>query len=219
MFDLTAYQILDRIYYFLFSFILIPIVIGISKRKDLSKSDSKILLLLVALLILEIFSELLRWNRMRNHFVSFPVTFFLFFFSLQYFFISKLQSLMSKFLLGLAILTLIFTEVFIAGFNQLNSITKSLSFVSVLVLSVIHLKKLFSNNEMFEFSRNPSFWYSIAFSIWGSFAFLPSLLERYFIETSINLYYFFDTLRLLGFAISCIIFAIGLNKISQKTKF
>lgn len=216
--EFTVYEILDRVYYILDSCMLLPIVIATFRIRYLSKSDKYVFGLLICIFLLEIISETLRWSRIRNHFINYPISFCLFFFTVQFFAAFKEPFFKQKYLLIGLFFIFVFIEVLIVGFNQINSLTLAFAYFQMFIFGIRYLQKYFSVNEVLRHLPISSFWFSVSFSVWGAFAFLPSLLQRYFIETSIPLYYFFDTVRMLGFAMSCIIFAIGFSKLTKTNK-
>lgn len=136
--------------YFFISFIFIPIFLGILYRKKLSKADFYILDLVISLIIVEIVSEILRYNNIRNHFLSYFQTIFILIFSYLFFKEISENSVTRRWLLNWVLLIAILLPIemiYLSGFNQFNSLTKSLCFIFVAFFSVFFLKKKFQHTS------------------------------------------------------------------------
>ncbi len=207
---LTVYQILDIVYYLLLSLILVPIGLAFAHWRKLNVVDKWLLVLLLLVLFFEGLAEILRWSRVRNHFLVHPYTFILF--CLAYTFFQKSNCRKIQVFPFVVFFLLMSAEVILVGYNQLNSFTYSFVYLFLLIQGIISINRMFKENEFMDVQNNASFWYFIAFSFWGGISFIPALIKKYMIETSIPLYYFFDTLQILSYGVAFILFAIGFSK-------
>lgn len=208
--------ILIIIDYFFISFIFIPLIVGFIYKNQLSKTDSYILYLLVSIIFIEIVSEIFRYNNVRNHFLYYPQTFLILLFTYWFFREiyknTQIRKILFYCFLIIAILLPI-EVVFIAGFNQLNSITKTLCLLFISYFSVLFLKK-----DIDQFNREITknlFFHNVGLAIFGLISIIPSIFDKLFIESAVNLFYFFEILALIGHAVAYVFFFIGFR--SRKT--
>jgi hypothetical protein len=200
--------VLNFVEYFFEGFIFIPIITAIYGWKNLTISDKYVFCFLLSSISIEVISEILRFSRVRNHFLAYPQTVFVLVFSFQFFKIqySKETNKINQ-LLYFIILLIPLEVIFISGFNQFNVITRTISIISLIIFSIIYLIKLVLDTS-FKY-RNALFFHNLGFLIIGLFSIIPSVFDRYFIETSLDLFYFFDTLKFLGLAFAFIMFSVG----------
>jgi hypothetical protein len=107
-----------------------------------------------------------------------------------------------------------FVEIWILGFNKINTFTLTGSRILMCVLSLLYL-----NEEVRDFNHSildlmSVFWLYVGNFIFSFFSIFTSLFKNYFIETSIDMYLFFDTLSVLSNAVAFTVyaFAFGITK-------
>lgn len=109
-------------------------------------------------------------------------------------------------------------EVFlITGFNQINYISETLMFLGMVVFSCILIYYLLKNKVKQSYSIKAESAFLTAFLITGLFSVVSSYFKKQFIESSLDLYYFFKMLSIIGSATAFILFAIGFWTKSKNT--
>lgn len=209
---MSIYEILNYLFLFFFGFILFPIFTAIYRWKDLSKSDRLVYYFLVSILIIEVISDILRYSYIRNHFMHYPSTFFSLIFYTLYFSETITQQNLRKGMIAFCIFEILFLpiEIFlITGYNQINYISETLMFVGMALFSFIAINNILKQSIQSKESSKTKFAFSTAFLVVGLFSFVSSYFKKQFIESSLDLYYFFKMLSVIGSACAYIIFTIG----------
>ena len=203
--------------YFFISFIFVPIAIGILSKKQLSKPESYLLYFLISIISIEIISEIFRYNNTRNHFLYYFQTLLILIFTYLFFRENSQNNKVKKALFycfwSIALLLPV-EAIFISGFNQLNSVTKTLLLIFISFFSVFFLRKELANYN--KEIKKQLFFFNIGLAVFGLISIIPSIFDKLFIESAVNLFYFFETLSLIGNAVAYVFFAIGFR--SRKMK-
>jgi hypothetical protein len=216
---MNVYDILQIVYFVFFSMIFLPIGIAVYRIKVFSKSDRFVFLFLLSNLVIEIIATILQYMIIRNSFLSYPKTLLNILFFLLFLLQLKFSEFERKLLYVMAIfisLLLPLETIYISEFNQINTVSLTLSSMFIAIYSIRCLKNIFENQKNSLILSNRSFWYSIAFFIYGFFSIIPNCFERSFVETSLNLYYFFDTLKVIAYGLSFLFFAFAFSLIKKK---
>lgn len=211
---MNVFDIFDIISYIFFSFIFIPIGVAIYRRRYLATPDKYILAFLLGYLLLSIIAATLLYNQQRNHFLYYFQTILAVILSYYLFietnYLSKKQILTLK-IASVSIILLMFIEITFIGFNKINSVTLALSRTFMCVLSLVYLRQETKNIKLSFFDLKSTFWYQVGNFIFSFFSIFTSLFKNYFIETSLDLYLFFDTISILSIAVAFTVYAFGLG--------
>ncbi|TAE23644.1 MAG: hypothetical protein EAZ91_21600 [Cytophagales bacterium] len=206
---MSVYDFIDFIGYLCVAAILLPIGFGSNYWRELSDREQKLVLFLVALLLLEIISIILRFNLVRNHFLYYFKTWSVLWISAVYFrSIDKLRR-WSTIIAGLLAVSVL-VEVYVwVGFNHINTITRTLAWLLLSLCGFAGLIQLLNQPSEKSLRQQPAFYYYSGFFTIGFFSANTSLFSNYFIETSLDLYYFFDTLKGIMSAVGYGVFTWG----------
>ncbi|GAB3997278.1 hypothetical protein GCM10028807_42050 [Spirosoma daeguense] len=206
---MSVETILDILYHVCFGVILIPLWIGFRHWSKLTVADKWIIGLLTSLLLFEVLADILRFNRVRNHFLYYFQTIsVLWCGSLYYTRIRKWE--WWPLLIALVVSALIPAEVICwVGFNYINSSTLALSKLILAVYAFDSLRRLIDDQTNVSLRTNPLLYQHAAFLIYGFFSAGTMYFRNYFIETSLDLYFFFDTLTVMISAVAFALFAKG----------
>lgn len=215
---MTLYGILNIVYFAFFGIIFVPVGVGLVRLARLSNPGRRAWLFLVLLMLNESTSIILQYCRIRNHFMLQSDSLIVLWAGSGFFlalFAGEKPALLRRAIVPIAGLITVLLVVEVAtgdGFNQINTVTFVLSRLFVLVFSFLGLKKLFNALSNSRLEILPAFWYCIGFFIFSFFSAVSGAFEKQFIMSSLNLYYFFDTLKVIAYGTSFAIFAIGLYR-------
>jgi hypothetical protein len=216
---MTLYGILNIVYFAFFGLILVPVGVGLLRVSRFSRAGRWVWGFLLLYMLNEVVATVLMYSRIRNHFMMQSDTLILLWASAGYF--TGLLSEKGSFrastrsiqLLAGGITFLLIVEVMMNGdFNQINTGTYVLTRLMVLAGSFLGLRKIFDISQDARLGHKPDFWYCIGFFIFSFFSAITGAFEKQFIESSLDLYYFFDTMKVIAYGASFAIFAIGLDR-------
>lgn len=210
---MSIYEILDYLYLFFFGFIFVPLGVGLFRWKSLNLAGRIAMGFLASVLVIEVLKDTLSVFHIRNHFMYYPHTVVVFAFSTWFFYkMAGPNVVLKKWLIWTYVAIILFLplEVWvISGFNQINTITQTLSYLNMIGVSGYFLKELLLNKRSSVLSQDYRFWFCAAFFTLSLFSVVTSFFKKQFIESSLDLYYFFDMLTVIGGATAFILFAIG----------
>lgn len=212
------YGILNIVYFAFFGIIFIPVGVGVLRLSKLSESGRWAWLFLVLLMLNESTSIILQYSRIRNHFMLQSDSLIVLWAGAGFFstlFTREKPTPLRRFIVpvvGLITASLVVEVATGDGVNQINTLTFVLSRLFVLVFSFFGLIKIFNSLEYSKLDYNPTFWYCIGFFIFSFFSAISGAFEKQFIESSLDLYYFFDTMKVIAYGASFAIFTIGLYR-------
>lgn len=212
---MTLYDILEWIYYLSFSTILIPIIVVFSRWSSVPTSVRWIAWLLLVLLILEIVSTVLRYSQIRNHFIYYFQTAAILWCGAG-FFASRFGKLFCYSIAMFVSILIPLEVVFWVGFNHINSATLTLSRALLALGAFILLKQLLEQEPTKLMLNQPAFFLNSGLFVLGFFSLATSAFKDQFIESSLDLYYFFDTLAVMTSAVGFGLLARGFWLITNK---
>ncbi len=208
---MTLYDILDWVWYGFTAIIVWPIILGLLNWGRLNRRERSLVLFLVAVLTIEIISTLLRFNHVRNHFMHYLVTAAVLGIIAAFY----IPLIRNRRIVAFGTLLLAITmpvEVFLwSGFNNVNTVTETLAWLLLTSLAFVCLKGLLDSPAGLSLRQNPFLYYNTGFFILGFFRAGKSCFVKYFIETSLDLYFFMDTLVVILGAVAYGLLATGLT--------
>ena len=205
---MDIYHILEWVYYIFFSTIFIPILIILGHWSKTTASERRVAWLIFSYLIIELVSIILRYNLIRNHFLYYVLTIANLLFMAEYF--SSSLGRVVCISIAIAISIAMFIEVFFfVGFNHINSFTLTLSNALIVIGAFVGLRKLLNGNALHSLSRQQPVFLYLGLIIISFFSLATSAFKSKFIDTSLELYYFFDTLDVIAKAAGFLIIARG----------
>lgn len=213
----TLFSILDLIYYSFTAVILLPIWFGVRYWSDLSASERGLFWFLVIMLSLEVISTILRYSYVRNHFIDYFRTLSVLLIGAYFYGISVGWGRWPLFLSGLVTVLLPVEVVGWVGFNHINSLTRSVAWFLLAVYAFRSLIRLFDQPNEVSLRQQPTIYYDLGFFLMGFVSAGTKYFEDYFIETSLDLYYFFDTFTVMINALAFGLFSIGLVRKHRTT--
>ncbi|WP_080055253.1 hypothetical protein [Spirosoma aerolatum] len=161
------------------------------------------------MLLLEIVATMLRFQSIRNHFIHYFFTVFVLWIG-AYFYAPILSPQWLIILIALLVTVGIPAEVIgWVGFNHINTVTETLAWLLLAVYAFVSLIRLFELPVAISLRHDGGLYYHVGFFIWSVFKAGRACFLNYFIETSLDLYYFADTLVVIVGAIAYSFFAIG----------
>ncbi|MBD2755357.1 hypothetical protein [Spirosoma validum] len=207
---MSLYDILDWLWYGFMIVIVWPILTGLIVWRQLDRRERSLIAFLLSLLTGEIIATILRFSMMRNHFMHYVATLAVLGLIL-FFYANSGRSRWIVTSIVVAITVSIPIEVFVwTGFNQINTVTETLAWLLLTSLAFINLKHLLDSSAEVSLRKNPFVYYHTGFFILGFFRAGKSCFVRYFIETSLDLYFFMDTLVVIMGAVAYSLFALGI---------
>ncbi len=213
---MAFYDLINLLFNLFFSIILWPIVTGLYYWNSLRRVERLVVLFLIALLLLEIASHVLGLLRVRNHYMHYLDTFTVLWFG-ALFYANRQAKKWWPVWLAAFVSCLVPIEVFgLVGFNHINTITESIAKLLLVVYSFNQLRQLINHTDGNSLRQQPVVYYHLGFFIYGFFSAITSMFKNYFIETALDLYFFFDTLSVILSAVAFCLFAIGLRLSSAK---
>ena len=205
---MSLYYILDWIYYLFFLTILIPLGIALYRLPSVPSVTRWVIWLLLSLLVIEIASIILRFNIVRNHFLYYFQTLAILICGAGFY--APDFGYKNCYVISLVVACLIPLEVWMwVGFNHINSTTLTLSRVLLALGSFIKIRQLFIKEPAQALSEQSSFFINLGLLIIGFFSLVTNAFKSQFIESSLNLYYFFDTMAVITNAFGFVILARG----------
>lgn len=206
---MSIYDILDWIWYGFMAVIIWPIVVGFSRWTYLSRPERGLVWFLVAMLGFEIIGTLLRINATRNHFMHYFQTLAVLCIG-AYFYTPLLGWHKWPIRIAWIIALCIPIEVFgWVGFNHINAITETIAWFLIALYAFVCLIKLLDHPLDRSIRHDLPLYIHAGFMILGFFRAGRACFLNYFIETSIDLYYFVDTMVVIVGAVAYGLFAIG----------
>lgn len=210
---MNIFDTFDIVYFIFLSFVFVPIGVAIYRWRYLTTLDKIVFYFLIGYLFLTIIAAILLFSQIRNHFLYYFHTIltalFMYFYGVKiHIFKTKKAHTILSFCCVSIFLGLLLEMGFI-GFNQINTVTLTFSKVVMFVLSILFLKNEVKDYKLDLLDLNSVICYNIGLFMFSFFSIFTSLFKNYFIETSINLYFFFDTISVLSNAIAFCFFAFG----------
>lgn len=204
--------------YNLFTFtVIIPIFLGLRRWQRLTYSDRWVVIFLAVLLLHELLSILCMRLHTRNHFLYYIQTVFV---------LASVAGVYEKALGNrglswkIAALVSVLTVVEVinwVGFNHINSVTLTLSRLLPATYALIGLNQLLSSKDSQSLRPNPKLYVHLGFFLFGAFTAVNAYFKSYFIETSLDLYYLFNTISAMISAVAFGIFSVGFSRIQSET--
>lgn len=208
---MSVHAIFDTLYYVFFAFILIPLWIGFREWSSLTLADKWIVALLTSLSLLEIVSDILTFNRIRNHFLYYGQTVIVLWLG-SYFYVQVRKWRRWPLRIAFLISVLVPVEVIgWVGFNHINSVTLTLSRLVLAGYAFSSLRQLIDDHSGPSLRSNPLVYQHLGFLVYGFFSAVTMYFRNYFIETSLDLYFFFDILGVMMGAVAFGFFAVGFS--------
>lgn len=210
---MKIYESLDLLYDLLMFTVLVPVSLALMRWRQLNSPARWAVVFLVALLIHELLAQLLIKLHTRNHFLYYLQTV-----AVLYSVAGVYTDLVgSRRLLGqiaTIVSVLMVIEVsFWVGFNHINSVTLTISRLLPAIYASITLNRLFLTKATQALMPNPLVYIHLGFFLFGAFTAINAYFKSYFIETSLDLYYLFNTLSALVSAVTFGLFSIGFFRI------
>ena len=202
--------------YNLFTFtVLIPIFVGLSRWSRLTRPERWVLVFLAALLAHELLSIFCITLHTRNHFLYYLQT-VLVLGSVAGVYDGTIGS--NGFVWQVAILVsvlMVIEIVFGVGFNYINSSTLTISRLLAAVYALINLYRLFLGNDTPSAMPKSMPYIHAGFFIIGAFTAFNAYFKSYFIETSLDLYYLFNSTAAIMSAVAFGFFSVGFWQIKS----
>lgn len=208
---MTLFDILDWIWYGFTAVIFLPLFLGLKEWRQLNRREHRLIIFLFSLLMAELVGTVLRFSLIRNHFIHYYVTLAVLWIAVTFYVDYSLQRRFLQtaiFFIALAIPVEIFL---VLGFNQINTVTETIAWFTLALLAFINLKYLVVSPDITSLRENSLLYYHLGFFIIGFFRAGKACFVKYFIETSLDLYFFMDTLVVMGGAIAYGLFARGIR--------
>lgn len=208
---MSLYDLMDWVWYVFTTFTLLPIGIGMYNWKCLTSQERWLVSLVLGLFLLDVIATILRYNYIRNQFVYQFRTLIALAISVLFY-----QPVINWKFWPIWIATIIallipFEIVYWVGFNHINTLTLGVSWLILSVYAIHGLNLLFDRTGQKSLRRNPYLFFHLGLFVLGFFSSLAGFWENHFIETSLDLYFFFDTLAVIMRAIAFCLLAIGLD--------
>ncbi|QMW01737.1 hypothetical protein [Spirosoma foliorum] len=214
---MTLYDILDLILYVSTAVVLIPIGLGVRYWSELSARERGLIWFLTGILIVEVADTILRYSYIRNHFTSYFRTLAVLLIGAYFYGASVGWGRWPLFLSGLVTVLLPVEVVGWVGFNHINSLTRSVAWFLLAMYAFRSLIRLFDQPNEVSLRQQPTIYYDLGFFLMGFVSAGTKYFENYFIETSLDLYYFFDTFTVMINALAFGLFSIGLVRKHRTT--
>ena len=212
---MTIYIWAEYLYNLLSFMVLVPILLGVFRWHSLTPSERWVVVFLVALLFHELLSILCITLHTRNHFLYYLQTVaVLVAVSGVYDGTFGRKGLTWQIALVVGLLTVV-EVIFWVGFNHINSVTLSMSRLLPAVYALLILYRLFSANIVLSSTSRPMLYLHIGFFVFGAFTAVNAYFKSYFIETSLDLYYFFNTTSAMMSAVAFGFFSVGFLQVES----
>lgn len=211
---MSIFQLLDTIWYVFTGLLLFPILFGLVYWRTYSAAEHLLIGLAVGLFAAKVIGVGARFMHLRNHFLYYLETLVICWFIGSFYARREERQQLTWLVAGIALLLPI--EVFgWVGFNRINSLTLALSLFLLAICGFLQLKKLIDTSQVVSLRKTPDFYYNLALFGFGFFTFIPLYFKSYFIESSLDLYFFFDTFVVMISGFSYMLLGFGL-KLSQQ---
>ena len=207
-------------YYIFYTFILLPIGISIYRFKQLARTDKLIQLFLIVILLKDFAAFFLATYGIKNHFL-YPIRTIICFWVFTFYYTklsTKIVPPVILLIVGGLFSTGIITEIMIRGFNAINTYTLILYNLAMIIYATLYINKEILNIKSRMIDRNSYFWMSLGFWTLGTLTLISNAFKNHFIETSLDLYFFFDSIAGVGNALASILFAFGFLVSRKKNK-
>jgi hypothetical protein len=216
--DMTIYIWEEYLYILLISTAIVPILIAVKDWNYLSAKEKWAVSFLFAILLHEILGEITMRLHIRNHFLYYFQTLaVLASVAGVYYDILPNRSIIW---ISLTLSLGVFIEVFLCvGFNNINSVTLTISRLLPVLCAFMSFSRIFSAKPIRYNETKSLIYLHLGFLIFGSLTAINTYFKKYFIETSLDLYYLFDLISAMASAISFILFSVCfLEKKKELTK-
>lgn len=215
---MDIYASFDLLYDTLMFIILIPISLGLWKWRFLTNRERWVIGFLGVLLLHEVLAQICIKLRTRNHFLYYIQTVgVLCSVAGVYDSVIGRKQLLWQIAMVLS-LTMMAEVLIVVGFNHINSITLSVSRLLLAICAFISLKRLFSDKTNRSLGPNSMLYIHLGFFLFGAFTAVNAYFKSYLIETSLELYYLFNTMSAIVSAISFGLFSVGFLRVKPLHK-
>jgi len=212
---MTRYDLLDLIWYACSAVILVPIALGVRYWAYLSVQERTVVWFLVIMLALEIIATCLRYSLIRNHFIFYFRTLAVLWVGVAWY-EPQINWKRWPALLAVIVVGGMLAEVwFWVGFNYINTFSLTLAWLLLVSYGFLSLLQLMNLPTAVSLRQKPDLYMNAGFVLLGFFSAGTACLENYFIETSLDLYYFSDTLLVFMSATAYVSFATGFARKQQ----
>ncbi len=203
----------EHLYGFLSFTVLIPIGLGLNQWRFLNHSERWVVIFLIALLLHELLAILCIELHTRNHFLYyFETVAVLVSVAGVYSVLVGPRKLPWQIAVVVSVL-MVLEVVFWVGFNHINSITLTLSRILPAVYAVICLNRLFTSKAIYTLGPDRMLYVHLGFFVFGAFTAINTYFKSYFIETSLDMYYLFNTISAMMSAVAFGFFSIGFFRV------
>lgn len=217
---MNIYSWAEHLYDVFMFTVLIPLGWGGIRWRFLSVSERWIMAFLTALLAHELLSILCMKLHTRNHFLYYLQTVAVLFSVAGVYqpsmgrgrWLWQVAALVS----GLVVVEVVGW----VGFNHINSGTLTVSRLLAAVYAGISLNRLLAAKPTPERANDRLVYAHLGFFLWGAFTAINACFKSYFIENSLDLYYFFNVLSAMVSAVAFALFCVCFSRIpSVRTAF
>jgi hypothetical protein len=202
------------VYYVCYVFLLMPLGVGLRYWPRLDGANRLLWAWLLTVLVLEVLANVLGILATRNLFLNYPYTLAMVWIGALFY--GRVQGWRWAVWVAVGLTVGCGIEVWgWVGFNNINSLTLSLSILVLAGYGFRSLWLLMDSGRGESLQRHPYFFQHLGFLVFG---FLPAFFmyfKSYFIETSLDFYFFSQTLTSLLAGVSFCLFAIGLYRDSR----
>lgn len=216
---MIVYNQYELLYSFFIYSVIIPISLGLFRWRLLTRPERWIVAFLLALLADELLSVLCIALHMRNHFLFYVQTVtVLFSVAGVYAGLIRPKQLVWQVASGVS-LFMIAEVIFWVGFNHINTVTLTLSRLSPALYAAISLNRLLSASVQPSPVVTPMLYCHVGFLIFGAFSAVSSSVMSYFIETSVDMYFFFTNMSAMMSVVAFVFFSISFLRVKSVPVF
>lgn len=206
---MSIYDILDWLWYGFTAVVLVPIVAGLLHWRLLNKSERSLVWFLIAMLMLEVVATTLRFNAIRNHFIHYFQTSSVLWIG-THFYTERIGWGNWPMIIAVVVAITIPVEVFgWVGFNHINTATETVAWLLIALYAFVSLVHVLEQPLDRSIRRDGMVYHHAGFLLIGFFKAGRACFLNYFIETSVDLYFFIDTLVVIIGAVVYGLFTIG----------
>lgn len=209
---MAIYYWAEHLYDFLMLTVLIPLLLGLLRWQRLTGSVRWVIVFLGALFLHELLAHLCIKLHVRNHFLYYNQTLVVLC-SVAGLYDDDIGRRHTPWWVAFVIsASMVIEVVFWVGFNHINSVTLSISRLLPAIYAVICLNRLFKAKDVYSLMPNPKVYIHLGFFVFGAFTAITAYFKSYFIETSLDLYYLFNTMSAMMSAVAFGLFTIGFSR-------